>query len=73
MTGDALTRVLLGMPRNTLRLVRVTVQTVSPLTVKLPDGATVNALAVSGLTYTVSGRGVALVAEGAIPLVLPTA
>lgn len=73
MTGDPLTRVLLGMPRNTLRLVRVTVQTVSPLTVKLPDGATVNALAVSGLTYTASGRGVALLAEGTIPLVLPTA
>lgn len=73
MTADDLGRALMAMPRNTLRPVRITVQTVSPLTVKLPDGTTVNALAVSGLTYTASGRGVALIAEGAIPLVFPTA
>lgn len=70
---DALERALTGRPRNTLRTVRVKISTVAPLTVQLPDGTTVPALAVTGLTYTAAGYGVAFISEGAIPVVLPTA
>lgn len=69
---DALGRVLAGRPRNTLRIERVKVQAVSPLTVVLASGATVPGLAITGLTYTVGGAGVAFLSEGMIPVVLPT-
>lgn len=69
---DALGRVLGGRVKNTLHLERVKIATVSPLTVVLASGATVPALAVNGLTYTVGGYGSALISEGAIPLVFPT-
>lgn len=73
--SDALERALVGGAgrRNTLRIVRVKITATSPLTVQLPDGTAVRALAVVGLTYTVDGYGSALVAEGIIPVVLPTA
>lgn len=54
-----------------LRSERVTVAAVSPLRVTLRDGTTVPAVAVNGLTYTVGGAAVALLAERSQPLVLP--
>lgn len=52
---------------------RVTITTVSPLTVTLPSGATIPATAVTGLTYTAGGHGVALISERSQPLVFPVA
>lgn len=54
-------------------LERVTIAQSSPLRVTLRNGTTVPAIAVTGLTYTVSSHGVALLAERGQPLVFPTA
>lgn len=74
MSDLALTRALLG--RRTVappvRMARVKITQSSPLLVQLPDGATVPALPVSGLTYTAGTFGTALLAEGLIPILLPT-
>lgn len=70
--SDALERALLAGRRSTLRIVRVTIAQASPLTVTLPDGTTVPGLAIVGLTYTVGAAGVAMTAEGTVPVVLPT-
>lgn len=70
---SALERALLGVaPAKPIRLQRVKITTVGPLTVTLPSGVSVPALAVAGLTYTANANGVAFVSEGAIPLVFPT-
>lgn len=56
-----------------LRMQRVTVAVANPLTVTLPDGSTVRAVAVTGLTYTVGGAAVILTAaEGGQLLAFPT-
>lgn len=72
MSVDPLIGALTRLPRNTLRIVRVTVKVASPLAVQLPDGTQVNALGITGLTYTAGGAGIALLSEGSIPVVLPT-
>jgi hypothetical protein len=75
MTGDALGTALLSMGRRSgLRLARVkiTAATSTSLTVTLPDGSSIPALPVLGLTYAVNGYGTAFLAEGIVPLVLPT-
>jgi PKD repeat protein len=70
--SDALVRVLQargnGKPT---RLIRVAVTTTNPLTVTLPDGATIPGVAISGLTYTAGTAAVALIAEPGTPLVFP--
>lgn len=63
---------LRGMLRFLLRSERVTIASVSPLTVTLRNGTTVPGVPVSGLTYTAGGHGIALMAERSQPLVLPT-
>lgn len=74
--SDALGRVLAGIPRGSgVRMVRVivTAATATTLTVTLPDGASVTALPVKGMTYTPTpSNGVALVQQGTLPLVIPT-
>lgn len=67
--GIALTR--LAGKSSGVRLVRVTIAAAAPLTVTLPDGTTVPALPIKGLTYTANAAGLALLAEGSIPPVLP--
>lgn len=71
--SDALERALLAGRKNTVRLVRVKIAAASPLTVTLPDGTTVRGLPIVGMTYTANSYGVAMIAEGIIPVVLPTA
>lgn len=59
--------------RMLLTMQSVTVAAASPLRVTLPDGSTVAAVAVTGLTYTVGGRAVILTAaEGGQFLAFPT-
>lgn len=72
MSMDALGRALGGRPKNSLRIERVRITGTSPLTITLASGASVPGLAVTGLTYTAPGNGVAFLAEGQIPLVFPT-
>lgn len=55
------------------RLIRVTVKTVSPLTVQLPGGATVAGVKVAGLTYTANALAFALYQEPAVGPVFPIA
>lgn len=75
MSDLALTRALTA--RRTIypvaRMARVKITQAVPLQVQLPDGATVPALPVSTFTYTVGGYGTAFLAEGLMPIVLPTA
>lgn len=68
---DGLAQILARQPRNSLRIVRVTVSVVAPLTVKLPDGTPVTAVGLRGTTWTVGDAGAAFLAEGSIPLVIP--
>ena len=71
--SDALGRVLGGLPKNSLRTVRVQITAAAgtTLTIQLPDGAIVPGQGILGLTYTVNAYGVAFVQEKAIPVVLP--
>jgi hypothetical protein len=59
-------------PDPNLRLVRVTIVTISPLTVELPGGATLPGVAVAGLTYTANTAAFALVQEPLVGAVFPT-
>lgn len=72
--ASGLERALLraGQRGSTIRLVRVKIGAVSPLTITLPDGTTIPALAIVGLTYTAGGAAVAMIAEGIVPVALPT-
>jgi hypothetical protein len=69
---DPLGGVLRNPRARGLRIERVKIAQVSPLQITLASGVTVNGLAVAGLTYSAPGNGVAFLAEGQIPLVLPT-
>lgn len=70
--ADALEAALLNAGRrNTLRLERVTIATSSPLTVTRVDGSTIPAVPVANYTYAVGAAGLAMVAEGIVPPVLP--
>lgn len=55
-----------------IRLLPVKVATTSPLTVTLPDGATVPAIGIEGLSYPTSGKFLAIWGEGQPPIVLPS-
>lgn len=60
-----------NLVRFVLRSQRVTITATSPLTVTLRDGSTVRGIPVTGLTYTVGGTAVALIADRSQPLVFP--
>lgn len=55
-----------------VQMVRVTIATVTPLTVTLPGGATVPGVKVAGLTYTAGAAAFALVQEPAVGPVFPS-
>lgn len=63
----------LGGQKSTLRIVPVKIAAVTPLTVTLPDGTTVPAVKINGPTYAAGAAAVAFIAEGIVPVVLPTA
>lgn len=67
---EALQRIR-ALIRVLLRMQRVTIATVGPLTVTMQDGSTVPATAVTGLTYTAGLPAVALYTERSTPLVFP--
>lgn len=68
---DALERALTGRPRNTLRLERVQVASTNPLTITLQSGVTVPALAFDGVPMSSGVGAVALLADGALPVIAP--
>jgi hypothetical protein len=78
MSDAAFVRALGGPPSKPVRMLRVKITAYaagSPpsLSVQLPDGSTIPAVPVTGLSYTVGGWGVAFYSEGVQPPVLPTA
>lgn len=73
MTGERVRAGQATRPPKGVQMVRVTVVTVSPLTVTLPGGATVPGVKVAGLTYTANAAAYALVQEPAVGPVFPIA
>lgn len=53
------------------RLVPVTVTSGTPLTITLPDGSSLRAVGLVGLAYPTSGKFIAYVEAGRMPLVFP--
>lgn len=68
----ALQRALAQALTGVVRTVPVTIAGTNPLTVTLPDGATIPGLAIQGYTYSLGGHAVALLSEPSIPPILPT-
>lgn len=54
-----------------VQMVRVTVATVTPLTVTLPGGGTVAGVPVPGASYVVGAAAVALIQEPAVGPIFP--
>lgn len=72
MTRDRVRAQQATRPPAAVRMVRVTIHTVTPLTVTLPGGANVAGVKIPGLTYTAGATGYALVQEPAVGPVFPT-